>query len=372
MFERWLRFALIPLFLSPFFTFAEVRAGEQFLVAGDQRELVPRYEHALLHAPEVQAELRLTADQVKGLEAFFGELDGDWFRARNQPMETQTQSLDGVDKRRQAWLPQHLQENQRKRLQQLELQAQSVRCLLRTDVVKELGLIPAQIAKLSELAKQTNAAAKELAQAQAKGGGYDAMQRRALAAKTLEEKSIKEILNPAQQQKISLLLGEPFDTTKLKRIYPMVPEFVEVEQWINSPPLKLAELRGKVVIVHFYAFQCHNCHANFAIYRRWHEKWKSKGVEIIGIQTPETKEERKPDSIIAAAKEKELEFPILLDLESKNWQAWGNTMWPTVYVVDKNGYLRHWWQGELQWQGATADKTIEEVVEQLLLESSNP
>mgnify|MGYP003467310104 FL=1 len=93
---------------------------------------------------------------------------------------------------------------------------------------------------------------------------------------------------------------------------------------------------------------------------------REKGVEVIGIQTPETSQERDPAAVKSAAASRKLEFPILVDLESKNWGAWGNTMWPTVYVVDKNGYIRHWWQGELNWKGATADKTIENVVQKLL------
>jgi peroxiredoxin len=148
----------------------------------------------------------------------------------------------------------------------------------------------------------------------------------------------------------------------------MAPELVAVEHWINSEPLTLAKLRGKVVLVHFYAFQCHNCHANFDIYRRWHGQLRERGVVVLGIQTPETSRERDPQAVKAAARDRELQFPILVDLDSENWKAWGNTMWPTVYVVDKQGYLRHLWQGELNWNGATADKTIEQVVEQALAE----
>jgi len=59
----------------------------------------------------------------------------------------------------------------------------------------------------------------------------------------------------------------------------------------------------------------------------------------------------------------------LVDVSSKNWDAWGNTMWPTVYVVDKNGYIRWLWQGELNWQGATGDKSIEKLVDELLEET---
>ncbi len=138
---------------------------------------------------------------------------------------------------------------------------------------------------------------------------------------------------------------------------------------LHAPEVhQVKELRGKVVLVHFYAFQCHNCHANFEIYRRWHDQWHEKGVVVVGIQTPETSQERDPAAVKSAAAERKLEFPIIVDVASKNWDAWGNTMWPTVYVVDKNGYLRQWWAGELNWKGATGDKTIEQVVDQLLAE----
>ena len=91
---------------------------------------------------------------------------------------------------------------------------------------------------------------------------------------------------------------------------------------------------------------------------------------LIGIQTPETALERDPVAVARAAGDEELAFPILIDLEAAKWKNWSNTMWPTVYVIDKQGYLRQWWQGELRWQGATGDQSIEKLVEELLVESS--
>lgn len=75
-----------------------------------------------------------------------------------------------------------------------------------------------------------------------------------------------------------------------------------------------------------------------------------------------------PAKVIKAAQQEGFKFPVLIDLEERNWKAWGNTMWPTVYVVDKKGYIRFWWQGELNWLGTTTDKKIESVVDQLLKE----
>ncbi|MAE26582.1 MAG: hypothetical protein CMI64_13025, partial [Pedosphaera sp.] len=64
----------------------------------------------------------------------------------------------------------------------------------------------------------------------------------------------------------------------------------------------------------------------------------------------------------------QFDFPVLYDLEKENWNVWSNNVWPAVYVIDKRGYIRYWWLGELQWQGARGDKLIERLVSSLLLE----
>jgi hypothetical protein len=87
---------------------------------------------------------------------------------------------------------------------------------------------------------------------------------------------------------------------------------------------------------------------------------------VLGIQSPETDRERKPEAVITAAKEEGIDYPVQFDGDSATWKAWGNTMWPTVYVIDQQGYLRVWWQGELQWQGAKGDEVISKAVEKLL------
>lgn len=66
--------------------------------------------------------------------------------------------------------------------------------------------------------------------------------------------------------------------------------------------------------------------------------------------------------------EAEFAFPILIDNDHANWKAWGNTMWPTVYLIDKQGYVRYWWLGELNWQGAEGEKIFRGRIEELLAE----
>jgi peroxiredoxin len=240
--------------------------------------------------------------------------------------------------------------------------------LLRQDIAQPLKLSSGQQSQFAELAKEVDQAQQALQTGTTKGEPSNDLIEAAQRATQAERKAVTTLLQPDQQRKIGEITGPAFDTQQLQRIYPMAPELIPGSEWFNSEPLTLESLRGKVVLVHFYAFQCHNCQANFGIYRRWHEKLREQGVVVIGIQTPETQPERDPTAICKAATDNRLEFPILMDLKSENWKAWGNTMWPTVYVIDKKGYLRHWWQGELNWQGATGDQTIERIADDLLKE----
>jgi peroxiredoxin len=162
------------------------------------------------------------------------------------------------------------------------------------------------------------------------------------------------------------LLGATVALAEAQRIFPLAPEFAVDAQWLGDSPGRLADLRGKVVILHFYAYQCINCQRNFAHYNDWRQRWSPDEVIVIGIQTPETRAERDPVQVQAASKKDGFQFPVLMDANNEHWNAWGTTMWPTVYVVDQRGYIRMWWQGELNWQGATGDQQIVGLVDRLL------
>jgi peroxiredoxin len=87
---------------------------------------------------------------------------------------------------------------------------------------------------------------------------------------------------------------------------------------------------------------------------------------MVGVHTPETQQERKTASVIAKAKEAEFDFPIVVDNDKKNWTAWGNSMWPSVYLIDKRGRLRYWWYGELNWKEAGGQKLMAKKIEELV------
>lgn len=332
----------------------------------NSNELIPQNLLQLVHADEVQQELMFNPGQITSLEAFFQANDGDWFRSRLLPANQQRQVIAIIERKLQSWLVRNATSAQRHRLRQLELRSQGTRLLLHDDVQRELGLDDSQAHQLLQLAQKTAQATEALRAATAKGTADESRRQAVVTATEAEHAAFTTLLRPEQFKELNGLLGEPFDTAALKRIYPMAPELVPVEHWINSSPLSLKELRGKILLVHFYAFQCHNCHANFDHYQRWHQAFSDEEVVLIGIQTPETSRERDPAAVAAAAKEKGLDFPIMVDIESANWKAWGNTMWPTVYVVDQQGYLRYWWQGELNWAGAKQDQVIHDLVVELL------
>ena len=93
---------------------------------------------------------------------------------------------------------------------------------------------------------------------------------------------------------------------------------------------------------------------------------------MLGIHTAETAAERDGANVRKAALEAGLTFPILIDQDRLNWDAWGNSMWPSVYLIDKQGYVRYWWYGELNWKGAEGERRLRKRIEELLDESASP
>ena len=146
------------------------------------------------------------------------------------------------------------------------------------------------------------------------------------------------------------------------------PEFRGVTQWINSDPLTMAKLRGKVVLLHFWTNGCYNCVNNYPHYKAWQERYADKDVVIVGVHTPETPGEHDVERIKAQAAKHGLKFPIAVDNDGSNWKAWNNRYWPTVYVVDRRGRVRYGWEGELNYKGASGEETVRKLVDSLLLE----
>ena len=201
-----------------------------------------------------------------------------------------------------------------------------------------------------------------------KGEPREPLEKEFARLKEAEMQDIVGILSSAQRTTWQKALGRDFDVRALGRPAYKPPELVESGGWLNSVPLTMKELTGKVVVVHFYAFGCINCIHNYPTYREWQERFRGKDVVILGIHTPETAAEQDTASVSRKADDAEWDFPVLIDSTKANWNAWGNSMWPSVYLVDRRGYLRYFWPGELKWDGATGDVWMRERIEELLAE----
>lgn len=144
---------------------------------------------------------------------------------------------------------------------------------------------------------------------------------------------------------------------------PIAPELIEGGQWFNSEPLKLLKLRGKVVLIDFWTYTCINCIRTLPYLKSWHEKYKDKGLVIIGIHTPEFEFEKNPENVKKAIDDFELKYPIMQDNDYATWKAYNNRYWPAKYFIDKDGKIRSKHFGE----GAYDES--EELIQKLLQET---
>jgi len=168
-----------------------------------------------------------------------------------------------------------------------------------------------------------------------------------------------------------MLMGLPFNFSRAKNIACKAPEF-KIDTWFNSPPVKLSEQKGKVTVVHFYAFGCGNCIRSLPYYNDWYNGFPKRSFSIIGIHRPETKQERIIEKVREKAAKANMKYPIAIDNDSLAWDSWANRIWPSIYLIDKNGFVRYWWYGELNWQGTQSEKFLRERIQELLNELFEP
>ncbi|OGH14650.1 MAG: hypothetical protein A2687_00535 [Candidatus Levybacteria bacterium RIFCSPHIGHO2_01_FULL_38_26] len=141
------------------------------------------------------------------------------------------------------------------------------------------------------------------------------------------------------------------------------PEIIPGGSWFNSDPLTVKSLRGKVVIVDFWTYSCINCQRTFPYLRQWWEKYKDKGLVILGVHSPEFEFEKNQDNVRKAISDFALEYPIVQDNNFATWRAYSNRYWPAKYFIDKDGYIRYSHFGE----GAYDES--EKVIQELLMEA---
>ena len=153
-----------------------------------------------------------------------------------------------------------------------------------------------------------------------------------------------------------------------RRELPLEGEFPSLggaTEWLHSPPLTAAGLRGKVVLVQFWTYTCVNWLRTLPYVRAWAEKYKEQGLVVIGVHTPEFSFEKNAANVRRAAQEMRIAYPVALDNHQEIWNAFQNEYWPALYFIDANGHIRHHQFGEGQyWQS-------EGVIQQLLAEAGH-
>lgn len=123
--------------------------------------------------------------------------------------------------------------------------------------------------------------------------------------------------------------------------YGPAPGIQGISGWINSPPLNMSQLKGKVVLVDFWTYSCINCIRTIPHLNAWYNEYGgSNGLVIIGVSTPEFAFEHNYTNVLSAVKQFGIKYPVALDNNYSTWEAYNNHYWPADYIIDKNGNIR--------------------------------
>jgi cytochrome c biogenesis protein CcdA/thiol-disulfide isomerase/thioredoxin len=128
--------------------------------------------------------------------------------------------------------------------------------------------------------------------------------------------------------------------------YGTAPDFQGVGAWINSKPLTLAGLRGRVVLIDFWTYSCINCLRTLPYIREWDDRYRAAGLTIVGVHSPEFAFEHVESNVRENVKKLKLRYPVAMDNDFGTWQAWHNQYWPAKYLIDRNGHVRFYHFGE--------------------------
>ena len=142
-----------------------------------------------------------------------------------------------------------------------------------------------------------------------------------------------------ESQKPKININNTENNQKLK--YPRAPDFVGIEKWLTSEPLKIEQLRGKVVLVDFWTYTCINCIRTLPYLKEWDKKYRDKGLVIVGVHTPEFEFEKKYENVMKAVNDYQLKYAVAQDNNYATWSVYQNRYWPHKYLIDIDGYIRY-------------------------------
>jgi cytochrome c biogenesis protein CcdA/thiol-disulfide isomerase/thioredoxin len=182
-----------------------------------------------------------------------------------------------------------------------------------------------------------------------------------------DETKVEQVLL-AKQHRSSFLhkLSQSIADSGVLNVQPApAPELQGLTNWINSSPLTLAQLKGKVVLVDFWTYSCVNCIRSIPYVEKWYQTYQAKGLVIIGVNTPEFAFEHNPANVATAVKRDGITYPVALDNNYATWNAFSNDSWPADYLIDQSGNIRYVSLGEGEY-----DKTEKAI--QILLGINKP
>jgi cytochrome c biogenesis protein CcdA/thiol-disulfide isomerase/thioredoxin len=145
------------------------------------------------------------------------------------------------------------------------------------------------------------------------------------------------------------------------------PAVSGITEWLNTPggaPIDLASLRGKVVLIDFWAYSCINCQRAIPHVVDWYNRYHDDGFVVIGVHTPEYAFERVPGNVASGAAALHITYPVALDNDYQTWKNYQNLYWPAEYLIDANGAVRHTKFGEGDYD------ITEKLIRQLLVQAN--
>ncbi len=147
--------------------------------------------------------------------------------------------------------------------------------------------------------------------------------------------------------------------------YGAAPGFTGISDWINSNPLTIKKLRGKVVLVDFWTYSCINCLRTLPHLKAWDATYRKAGLVIVGVHTPEFVFEHSVSNVRQATRDLGVRYPVAIDNHAATWNAFQNSAWPTEYLIDRRGHIREINEGEGNYDGT------EETIRTLLGKPAN-
>jgi cytochrome c biogenesis protein CcdA/thiol-disulfide isomerase/thioredoxin len=187
---------------------------------------------------------------------------------------------------------------------------------------------------------------------------------------TALEQSLLDKLRPNQKvakvEPSMTMQAKPSDEANAELpVEELMPSLAGAQEWLNSPPLTLEALKGKVVLVDFWTYSCINCLRSILYVRAWAEKYKDHGLVVIGVHAPEFAFERNVANVKTALGTFKISYPVAIDNEYKIWRSFENEYWPAHYFIDSNGKVRHHHFGEGDYDES------ERVIQKMLKDAGN-